>query len=58
MILNHFPFEAIRQIQLEKGNGDVIFIHTTLLPYLNTSKKLKLNLHKIVSNIDEFRYNP
>lgn len=40
--IESLPFlEAIRQIQLEKGNGDVIFIHTTLLPYLNTSKELK-----------------
>lgn len=41
--IESLPFlEAIRQVQLEKGNGgDVIFIHTTLLPYLNTSKELK-----------------
>lgn len=40
--IESLPFlEAIRQVQLEKGNGDVIFIHTTLLPYLSTSKELK-----------------
>ena len=36
------PFiEAIRQIRLEKGSGDTLFIHLTLLPYLMAAKELK-----------------
>jgi len=33
--------EAIRQVKLEKGNNSVLFIHTTILPYLKTSNELK-----------------
>ncbi len=40
--IESLPFlEAIRQVKLEAGFNNVIFIHTTLLPYLNTSHELK-----------------
>ena len=40
--IESLPFlEAIRQVELEVGNDRAIFIHTTLLPYLNTSHELK-----------------
>ena len=36
------PFlEAIRQFKLESGFGNSIFIHVTLVPYLNASGELK-----------------
>jgi CTP synthase len=36
------PFlEAIRQLRMEMGKENVIFIHLTLLPYLKASKELK-----------------
>ncbi len=34
-------FEAIRQMRLERGLKDVLFIHLTLLPYLETSGEIK-----------------
>ncbi len=33
--------EALRQVRLEHGNGDTLFIHTTLLPALYGSDELK-----------------
>jgi CTP synthase len=40
--IESLPFlEAVRQIKLEVGVNNVVFIHTTLLPYLNTSHELK-----------------
>jgi CTP synthase len=40
--IESLPFlEAIRQIELEVGHNNVVFVHTTLLPYLNTSHELK-----------------
>lgn len=40
--IESLPFlEAVRQLKLEAGFNNVIFIHTTLLPYLNTSHELK-----------------
>lgn len=40
--IESLPFlEAIRQVKLEVGINNSIFIHTTLLPYLNTSHELK-----------------
>jgi len=36
------PFlEAIRQIRLEKGRSDTLFIHLTLLPYIRTAGEVK-----------------
>ncbi len=36
------PFlEAIRQFKIDAGFGNVVFIHVTLLPYLNVSGELK-----------------
>ncbi len=36
------PFlEAIRQVGLEKGRGNVIYIHVTLLPFISGSNELK-----------------
>lgn len=36
------PFiEAIRQFKIEAGYGNAIFIHVTLLPFLNTAGELK-----------------
>jgi CTP synthase len=36
------PFlEALRQFALEKKPGDVVFIHVTLVPYLNAAGELK-----------------
>jgi CTP synthase len=36
------PFlEAIRQFGLERGRGDVLYIHLTLLPYLSASQEIK-----------------
>lgn len=34
-------FEAIRQMSVELGRDNVIFVHTTLVPYLSVSKELK-----------------
>lgn len=40
--IESLPFiEAIREFSLEVGSENVIFIHTTLLPYLKMSKELK-----------------
>ena len=33
--------EAIRQIGLEKEDGDVAYVHVTLLPYISGSKEIK-----------------
>ena len=33
--------EAIRQVGLEKEDGDVAYIHVTLLPYISGSKEIK-----------------
>ncbi len=36
------PFlEAIRQFKIDEGFGNVVFVHVTLLPYLNTAGELK-----------------
>jgi CTP synthase len=36
------PFlEAIRQIRLEEGRADTLFIHLTLLPYIKTAGEMK-----------------
>ena len=36
------PFlEAMRQFSLERGRGDVLFLHVTLVPYLNAAGELK-----------------
>ncbi len=36
------PFlEAMRQFSLERGRGDVMFLHVTLVPYLNAAGELK-----------------
>lgn len=36
------PFlEAIRQVSLEEGRGNCLFIHVTLIPYLESSGELK-----------------
>ena len=36
------PFlEAMRQFSLERGHGDVMFLHVTLIPYLNAAGELK-----------------
>jgi len=36
------PFlEAIRQIRLEKGRSDTLFLHLTLLPYIRTAGEVK-----------------
>ncbi len=34
-------FEAIRQLAREKGNGSCVFMHLTLLPFIETSGELK-----------------
>lgn len=34
-------FEAIRQIQLDIGKENVLFVHVTLLPYIGPAKELK-----------------
>ena len=34
-------FEAIRQFSQEKGVGSCIFMHLTLVPYIQTSGELK-----------------
>ncbi len=40
--IESLPFlEAIRQFGLEKGRGNVLFIHLTLLPFLNASGEIK-----------------
>ena len=40
--IESLPFlEAIRQFGLEKGRENVMFIHLTLLPYLNASGEIK-----------------
>ncbi|MFQ5507413.1 MAG: CTP synthase, partial [Planctomycetota bacterium] len=40
--IESLPFlEAIRQFSLEEGRGRCLFIHLTLLPYLNASGELK-----------------
>jgi len=40
--IESLPFlESIRQIKLEVGFNNVVFIHTTLLPYLSISNELK-----------------
>ncbi|MFO7724962.1 MAG: CTP synthase, partial [Oceanipulchritudo sp.] len=36
------PFlEAMRQFSLERGHGEVMFLHVTLVPYLNAAGELK-----------------
>lgn len=40
--IESLPFlEAIRQLSREKGRNNCLFIHTTLVPYLNSSRELK-----------------
>ncbi len=40
--IESLPFlEAIRQYGLEKGRGNVLYIHLTLLPYLHASGEIK-----------------
>ena len=40
--IESLPFlEAIRQFGLEKGRGNVLYIHLTLLPYLHASGEIK-----------------
>ena len=34
-------YEAIRQLILEKGRGNSLVIHTTLLPYISAAKEIK-----------------
>lgn len=34
-------FEAIRQFALEKGSGGYVFIHVTLIPYLDICNEIK-----------------
>ena len=36
------PFlEAMRQIRYEKGRDNVLFVHLTLVPFMNSAKELK-----------------
>lgn len=40
--IESLPFlEAIRQLRLEKGRGNVLFIHLTLVPYIKAAGELK-----------------
>lgn len=40
--IESLPFiEAIRQIRLEKGKENVLFIHLALIPFINVSKEFK-----------------
>jgi CTP synthase len=40
--IESLPFlEAIRQMRLEQGREDVVFVHLTLVPYIGTSGELK-----------------
>jgi len=40
--IESLPFlEAIRQMRLEKGRENVVFVHLTLVPYIGTSGELK-----------------
>ncbi len=40
--IESLPFiEAIRQVGLDLGHDNVLYIHTTLLPYIRASKELK-----------------
>jgi len=40
--IESLPFlEAIRQMKLDEGDGNVMFIHLTLVPYLESSGELK-----------------
>jgi CTP synthase len=40
--IESLPFlEAIRQIRLEKGRDNVVFVHLTLIPYIGVSGELK-----------------
>ena len=42
--IESLPFlEAIRQVGIEQNDEDVIYIHVTLLPYINGSNELKSN---------------
>ncbi len=34
-------FEAIRQVGNEVGSNNSLFIHVTLIPYINAAKELK-----------------
>ena len=38
---NEYLLESARQLQLDLGRENVIFLHVTLLPYLGASKELK-----------------
>lgn len=40
--IESLPFlEAVRQIQLEEGNANTLYIHLTLIPYIRASNELK-----------------
>lgn len=40
--IESLPFlEAIRQLRIEQNNDDVLFIHLTLVPYIDTSGEIK-----------------
>ena len=42
MILNHLPYiEAVRQLQWELPEEDLLVVHLTLIPYLKAAKELK-----------------
>ena len=47
--IESLPFiEAIRQVRLDLGYENTLYIHTTLLPYIGQVMKSKQNLHNIV----------
>ncbi|MEL6429244.1 MAG: CTP synthase [Planctomycetota bacterium] len=58
--IESLPFlEAIRQYALDRGRGDVMFIHLTLLPYLRASGELKTKpTQQSVSKLREIGIQP
>ncbi len=49
--IESLPFlEALRQMKADMGSDNVMYIHTTLIPYLKSGRRNeKLNQHNIVS---------
>ena len=47
--IESLPFlEAIRQMSLELGRDNTLFIHLTLLPYIKVAGELKTSQHSIL----------